>query len=155
MQFKMLNMKSLLQTAFVSLILSVSFQQAMAQNPAVTILSDLSFGSTTTTKTIAYNNAAAAHFQVQFPNYSQAGSVSFTFILPTNLTDVDGNNLPISFATNSAAYHVDVNSTTGATTFDPNAGLSGTLGQTAHTDYFWLGGTVTPRETSPRQTTPG
>jgi hypothetical protein len=143
-QFKMLNMKRLLQTAFVSLILSVSFQQAMAQNPAIMILSDLSFGSTTTTKTIAYTDAAAAHFQVQFPTYSQAGTVSFTFILPTNLTDVAGNNLPISFATNSAAYHVDVNSTTGATTFDPNAGLSGTLGQAAHTDYFWLGGTVTP-----------
>ncbi len=140
----MSNMTRLLQTAIVLLILSVPFEQAMAQNTAVTILSDLSFGSTTTTETIAYNNAAAAHFQVQFPNYSQAGSVSFTFVLPTNLTDVAGNNLPISFATNSAAYHVDVNSTTGATTFDPNAGLSGTLGQAAHTDYFWLGGTVTP-----------
>ncbi len=139
----MSSMKRFPQIAFVLLLLSSAFEQAIAQNPAVTILNDLSFGSTTTTKTIAYTSASAAHFQVQFPNYSQAGTVSFTFILPTNLTDVAGNSLPISFATNSAAYHVNVNSTTGATTFDPNAGLSGTLGQAAHTDYFWLGGTVT------------
>ena len=140
----MSKMKRFLRTAFVFSILSFPVNSAMAQDPAVTILRDLSFGSITTSTTIAYTNAAAAAFQVQFPTYSQAGTVSFTFILPINLTDIAGNSLPISFATNSAAYHVDVNSTTGATAFDPNAGLSGTLGQTAHTDYFWLGGTVTP-----------
>lgn len=139
----MSGMKRPVQTVFL-LMLVLSVNRAMAQNPALTILRDLSFGSTTTTKTIAYNNAAAAAFQVAFPNYSQQGSVSFTFILPTNLTDAAGDNLPISFSANSAAYHVDVNSTSGATAFDPNNGLSGTLGQAAHTDYFWLGGTVTP-----------
>jgi Domain of unknown function (DUF4402) len=127
------------------LALGLCTGQTFAQAPAITVLRDLSFGTNITgTKTIAYNNSAASQISVVFPTYSQQGNVTFTFMLPTSLTDVAGNSLPISFASNSAAYHVDVNSTSGATVFNPNNGLSGTLGQAAHTDYFWLGGTVTP-----------
>ncbi|HUI29950.1 MAG TPA: DUF4402 domain-containing protein [Candidatus Acidoferrales bacterium] len=119
--------------------------RASAQNPSITLTRNLSFGTNITgTATIAYNSANAAVFAVQFPNYTGAPTASFTFILPADLTDGYGDNLPISFAANSAAYHVNVNSTTGATTFNPNNGLDGNLGTAAHIDYFWLGGTITP-----------
>ncbi len=137
-------MKWMVQSVFL-LMLSFSVNEAMAQNPTMTITQDLSFGTNITgTRTIAYNASTAAAFSIQFPNYSQSGTLSLTFILPSDLTDDAGDNLPISFAANSAAYHVGVNSTRGATTFNPNNGLNGTLGRAAHTDYFWLGGTVTP-----------
>ncbi len=124
--------------------LLVTASPAIAQYSTIIVSRGLSFGNITAATTLAYNSANAAAFQVQFPNYSQAASLALTFVLPSNLTDDAGDNLPISFATNSAAYHVNVNSTTGATTFNPANGLTGTLGQTAHTDYFWLGGTVSP-----------
>lgn len=137
-------MKRMVQSVFL-LMLSLSVNEAMAQNPTMTITQGLAFGTNITgTTTVAYNASTAAAFSIQFPNYSQSGTLSLTFILPSNLTDDAGDNLPISFAANSAAYHVGVNSTNGATTFNPNNGLNGTLGQAAHTDYFWLGGTVTP-----------
>lgn len=138
-------MNSIRQTAVLACFIIIGVGKANAQNPTITVLQDLSFGTNVTrTTTIAYNSSAAAKFAVQFPTYSQQGNVSITFILPANLTDAAGDNLPISFSGNSAAYNVGTNSTHGAISFDPNYGLSGTLGQNSHTDYFWLGGTVTP-----------
>ena len=138
-------MNTIRQIAVVACAIIIGVGRVDAQSPTITVLRDLSFGTNiTSTTTIAYNNPAAAEFAIQFPTYSQQGTVSITFILPTNLTDGTGDNLPISFSANSAAYHVGVNSTRGATTFDPNFGLNGTLSQNSHTDYFWLGGTITP-----------
>ncbi len=138
-------MKKHLRMVISLFLMLFGADQAVAQYSTITVTQGLSFGTNITgTTTLAYTSPGAAAFQVAFPNYSQAATLSLTFILPSNLTDAAGDNLPISFATNSAAYHVNVNSTAGATAFNPNNGLNGTLGQTAHVDYFWLGGTVTP-----------
>ncbi len=137
-------MKRLQQISIMIFLLLIAAGRSMAQSATIVVTRNLSFGSITATTTLAYNSANAAAFEVQFPNYTQTASLTLTFILPANLTDDAGNNLPISFAYNSAAYHVNVNSTYGATTFNPSTGLSGNLGQTAHDDYFWIGATVTP-----------
>lgn len=137
-------MKRLRQISVMVFLLLIAAGKSMAQSATIVVTRNLAFGNITATTTVAYNNAKAAAFAVQFPNYTQTASLALTFILPTNLTDDAGDNLPISFAYNSAAYHVSVNSTNGATPFNPSNGLAGNLGQTAHTDYFWIGGTVTP-----------
>jgi len=119
--------------------------QAKAQTPTISLIQGISFGSNVTgAATIAYNNPSAAAFAVQFPNYTGSPAVSFAFTLPAYLTDAYGDQLPISFGANSAAYHANLNSTNGATTFNPGSGVNGPLGSSSHIDYFWLGGTVTP-----------
>lgn len=133
------------QIVVLACIVIACVGEADAQNPTIIVSQDLSFGSNITgTTTIGYNNSSAAQFVIQFPTYPQQGNVTISFMLPSNLTDAAGDNLPISFTWNSAAYNVGTNSLQGATTFNPSNGLSGTLGQNAHSDYFWLGGTVTP-----------
>jgi len=133
------------QTALFIFVLIFSFGQASAQTPTITWIRDLSFGtiSTAGTTTIAYNNAAASEFVIQFPAYSQSPNAAITFILPTYLTDSYGDHLPISFGATSGAYHVGTNSTNGATTFDPDNGVNGTVSAAAHSDYFWIGGILT------------
>ncbi len=119
---------------------------ARAQNPTMTLLNaGIDFGSNITgTTTMAYSSSSSAEFEIQFTNYNSA-TASVSFILPTNLQDAGGDNLPVSFSTNSAAYNVGTNSTSGATSFNPNTGiLNATVNSGAHTDYFWLGGTITP-----------
>ncbi len=128
------------------LTILLSFSPAKAQTPTISLTRALSFGSIqqSTAYTIAYNNASASAFTVQFPDYTGSPTVSVTFILPTDLTDGYGDNLPISFGTTSGAYHANTNSTNGATTFNLSNGVNGSLGTAAHNDYFWLGGTITP-----------
>jgi hypothetical protein len=130
----------------LSLLLLFLSNSASAQTPTMTLLNTgLAFGSNITrTKTIAYTNSNSAAFEVQFTNDVNA-MASMTFILPTNLQDASGDNLPVSFASNSAAYNVRTNSTHGATAFDPSTGvINAAENPGAHNIYFWLGGTVTP-----------
>ncbi len=141
----------LLRHRRISLWLTVIFllpQIASAQGFTISLIQGLSWGSITGTgaNTIAYTAANAAEFYISFPA-SNGPANTVTFVpLPTNLTDAYGDKLPISFSTTSAAYNVGTNSTNGATVINPNANpaLSATAGTTAHNDYFWLGGTVTP-----------
>lgn len=131
----------------IAILLCVSFaglSEASAQDPAIIVSQGLDFGSNVTgTTTISYSSQSAGAFAIAFPTYSQQGNVTISFLLPAQLVDAAGDAISISF-TNSAAYNVGVNSVNGATQFDPNNGLSGPLGQTAHSDYFWIGGTLTP-----------
>ena len=77
--------------------------EADAQDPTITISQDLSFGNNITgTTTIAYNNSAAAQFVIEFPAYPQQGNVTISFVLPSNLTDAAGDNLPVSFTWKTA-----------------------------------------------------
>ena len=140
----MRSKKWLRQTSMTGFLLLAAAGESIAQSATIVVTRELSFGNITAATTLAYSSANAAAFEIQFPNYTQSASMALTFVLPTNLTDLAGNNLPVSFAANSAAYSVGTNSVSAATAFNPSTGLSGTLGQTAHTDYFWLGATVTP-----------
>ncbi|MFZ1082530.1 MAG: DUF4402 domain-containing protein [Candidatus Kryptoniota bacterium] len=121
-------------------------QLASAQGFSMTLIQGLSFGSIAGTTTIPYNAANAAEFYISFPASTGPANTTTFVPLPTNLTDAYGDQLPISFSATSAAYNVGTNSTTGSTVINPNSNpaLSANAGTTAHNDYFWLGGTVTP-----------
>jgi len=135
---------------FVSQVLFVAvslfaISRADAQNPTISLFSGLSFGSIQGTTTISYSASGAAHFEIQFANYVNA-TASVTFILPSSLSDGSGDNLPITFATNSGYYNVGSdNAGYGGNQFNPNTGIiNAGVNAGVHTDYFFIGGTVTP-----------
>ncbi|HQT90840.1 MAG TPA: DUF4402 domain-containing protein [Candidatus Kryptobacter bacterium] len=137
-------MKRLVQIGLM-LMLALSANQAMAQNPVITVMRDLSFGMviTTTTSTIAPFDPAAAEIEIQFPNYNSMVFVSVTFGLPGNLTS-GANNLPITFGTNSAAWNT-TSSFSGSTLFDPSTGYTNFFTSNAPlTIYVWIGGSISP-----------
>ncbi len=119
-------------------------QSAGAITATFTSIRNLSFGSITGTTTFRYNNANAAEFEISFSGFTTNTSVTLTFILPADLTDGYGDNLPMTFSTTTSARYNTTNSTTGATRFNPAAGVTVTV-TTAHPNlWVFLGGTVTP-----------
>jgi len=133
--------------AFAVLAILIVPRFAVAQAPTMTLTQNLAFGTITGTTNIYYTNNLASAFQMNWPTYSSGPSNTITFVLSgnSNLTDGYGDNLPISFnSTNYGAYNVGTNSKNGVTTFNPYTGINTTASANAHTDYFWVGATVTP-----------
>ncbi len=118
---------------------------ASAQNPAITLLNGLSFGTvvTNTTSTIAPSDPGAAEFEVQLPSYNSNVNISLTFSLPANLKS-GGKSVQATFGSNSAAWNT-TNSLSGSTSFDPRSGYSSSLYSSSPvTIYVWIGGTISP-----------
>lgn len=138
-------MKRVNQTLIMACLIFLQTAMADAQTPTITVLKDMSFSMviTNTTSTIAPTDPGAAEIEVQFPGQGSFGMNSITLNLPAYLTS-GGNNLPITFGTNSAAWNT-TNSFSGSTTFDPSLGYSRFTGaNTPLTLYIWIGGTISP-----------
>lgn len=110
---------------------------------------NLSFGASIfpgIDEAVAITETGAAQFDIDGETGKE---VSLTFTLPTELThDTDGSTtMPISFGTAAAGYNAGLDDPSAASTFDPNAGTSTTLGTSSGLLYVYLGGTVSPPST--------
>jgi len=115
---------------------------------SVTPGNNLDFGSFTpgSPVTVANNDAGAGTFTV-----SGNGTVNMTFTLPSNLTNTNSDQLPISFGSTAAAWTDD-----GSTLvdFDPTSSKSVNLDSETSDGIITvqLGGTVTPSTNQPTGT---
>ncbi len=159
----MKNLKTILSVfALAAVFSSAAFAQVsdnIAANAEVTAgltvtgLTDLEFGTVTrnTPKTVLPSETEAGKFGI-----GDASNFDISFgTLPTNLVGgTTSANMPISFGTSSASWNTSDNQS-GATTFDPNTGLTGLTpgtGVNAGEAYVWLGGTVSPTSSQPADT---
>jgi hypothetical protein len=137
-----------------ALVLGVSLLGAPVASRAqtVTLMNSLSFGTiwTGSTTSVAYTAPGAAQWKVS-STLKLLNQVTFT--LPTTLTRSDGKTMSVTYCTTCAAYNTS-NSTSGATTFNPNA--SYTIGLIALSPiYIWLGASVSPPLNQPAGTYTG
>lgn len=135
--------------ALAACLLGVS---ATSHAQTVTLVNNLSFGTilSGSTTSVAYTDPRAAEWKVS-STLKLLNQVTFT--LPTTLTRSDGKTMSVTYCTTCAAYNTS-NSTSGATTFNPNTTY--TIGLIALTPiYIWLGASVSPPLNQPAGTYSG
>jgi hypothetical protein len=122
---------------------SIGARATVAQALTVSATDSLLFGAAfpNTTRTIQPSDAASGSFTLAGAANAE---VNLTFTLPANLA-FGANNLPVSFAGNTAAHNtVSARSGGTFTTFDPSVVATTRLHNASGFLYVFIGGSVSP-----------